>query len=474
MSDELLYVTATEALARFSQKSLSPVELLEAQITRAEATSKTVNAFAHTHFDEARELARQSEARWSKGEPSGCLDGLPVAIKDETQIAGKPSTCGSLILKDFVADATSPANERILAEGAIAHAFTTTPEFCCALITWSRLWGVTRNPWNTEKTPGGSSGGAAAALASGACSLATGTDIGGSIRVPASCCGLVGYKPTYGRTPQTPPFNLDMYNHTGPLARSVADAALLQNVMCGPHPEDIATLYPKLTLPMNYPGIKGWKIALSMDLGSFEVDEDVRRNTLTAAQVFRDLGAKVEEVDIGWGPEVSEGVIAYLKHLFGASLSTELKESADLMTTYCRDFAEQSQSSSPLNYLNSLKTAGQAYRRLGLLLEEFDCLICPTTALPAVDATFDPSQDRIEINGKEVGSFLGWAMTTPFNMLSRCPVISLPTGFAGNGVPTGMQIVAPAYRDEVAFQAASAFENAVGGWYRRTEDRPAL
>ena len=176
-------------------------------------------------------------------------------------------------------------------------------------------------------TPGGSSGGAAATLASGTSSIATGSDIAGSIRIPASACGLVGFKPPYGRNPDEPPFNLDFYCHTGPLARNVKDAILLQNVMAGPSPLDIATLRPKLRLPLDYKPIKGWKIAFSMDLGSFEVDPDVRKNTLAACDVFRSLGATVEEVDLGWGDEVLKAGMAYLEHLFGASLSQLLARS---------------------------------------------------------------------------------------------------------------------------------------------------
>ena len=472
MSDDLIYMTATEALGRFADKSLSPVELLDAQITRAEATAQSINAFTHTHFDEARDGAKAAEARWAKGQPQGCLDGLAVAIKDESYIAGKPTSGGSLIMKDFVAETTSPMNERILAEGALVHARTATPEFSCAGFTWSRLWGVTRNPWNPEMTPGGSSGGSAASLASGTSALATGSDIGGSIRIPASCCGLVGFKPPYGRNPDDIPFNLDFYCHTGPLARSVRDAILLQNIMSGPHPRDISTLYPKITLPSEYPDIRGWKIALSMDLGMFEVEDDVRRNTEAAAQAFRDLGATVEEVDIGWGPEVLDGCMTYLNHLFGGALSAELDAHGDLMTTYCRDFAEKALVSTAQEFVGSLQTAGEAYLKLGPLLAEYDCLICPTNAKPAVPADFDPTKDIVLINGKEVRPELGWVMTTPFNMMSRCPVISVPTGRASNGVPTGMQIVAPAYRDEIAMQAATAYEGAVGGWYGTTDARP--
>jgi len=473
MSDELIYLTATEALARFRDKTLSPVELMKAQIARAETTSDTINAFTFTYFDEAIKAARESEARWVRGEPMGCLDGLAVAIKDESYIAGQPTSFGSLATKDFVPDITSPNNERILAEGGIVHARTATPEFSCAGYTWSRLWGVTRNPWNTDLTPGGSSGGSAAALAAGLCSLATGSDIGGSIRIPASCCGLVGYKPPYGRNPDDIPFNMDFYCHTGPLARSVSDTILLQNVMCGPHPHDIASLYPKLTLPTEYPDLSGWRIALSMDLGSFQISDEVRANTLAAADVFRSLGATVEEVDLGWGAEVYQACIAYLTHLFGGSMSELLDEHADDLTTYARKFAEDSLTSTAREFVQTLQVAGESYMKLGPLLEEYDVLICPTTAIPAVRADFDQSTDKLAINGVDVDTSLGWVLTTPFNMHSRCPVLSVPSGSSGSGVPTGIQIVGPTYRDATVFQAAASYERAVGGWFRTPQTRPA-
>ena len=474
MSEDLLYLTATEALARFRDKTLSPVELLEAQIARAEATGESVNAFTFTYFDEAMEAARAAEARYAKGAPEGQLDGLAVAIKDESYVAGKPTTNGSLLMQDFVADHTSPINERVLGEGAILHARTATPEFSSAVVCWSKVWGVTRNPWNTDFTPGGSSGGAAASLALGTSALVTGSDIGGSIRCPASCCGVVGYKPPYGRNPEEPPFNLDFYNHGGPLARSVDDVILLQNIMSGPHPLDLASLHPKLVLPTEYPDLKGWKIALSMDLGFFSVSEEVRRNTLAAADTFRALGATVDEIDIGWGSEVLENAVAYLTHIFGGSIAGVMAEHGDKMTSYARKIAEDSLNSTPADFVQALTVAGESYKKLGPLLERYDLLICPTTAIPAVPADFDPANDKVSIDGKAPRSDLGWVMTTPFNMMSRCPVISVPSGFGENGVPTGLQLVAPTYRDAVAFQAAKAFEAAVGGWYQTPRARPVL
>ncbi|MBZ0129472.1 MAG: amidase [Rhodobacteraceae bacterium] len=473
MSDtDLCYMTADAAIAAFTARTLSPVDLMQAVIARAEAVQDDLKPFTYTHYDEAMDQARQSEARYAKGTPMGTLDGLPIGIKDESEIAGKPTSNGSLIMKDHVAETTSANNQRIIAEGGIVHARTATPEFSSAGVTWSRLWGVTRNPWNPEFSPGGSSGGAAASLAAGTSTLCTGSDIGGSIRIPASTCGLVGYKPPYGRNPDDPPFNLDFYCHTGPLARSVRDAIRLQNVMCGPHPTDIVSLRPKLVLPSEYEPIKGWKIAYSPDLGGFEIDPEVRRNTEAALQVFRDLGATVEEVDIGWGPEVLEAGLAYLAHLFGGYLSTLLADHADEMTPYCRDLAERALGSTAQDFVASLEVAGQMYLTLGPILERYNVLICPTSGLPSVKADFQPTSESLSINGKPVDPMLGWVLTTPFNTMSRCPVLSVPSGHAANNVPTGIQIVGRTYSDADVFQAALAYETALGGWYK---DRlPAL
>src|SRR5882724_13575098 len=247
------------------------------------------------------------------------LEGLPIAIRDEAYIKGERVTFGSLIYKDFVADETNPSIGRILKAGAIMHARSAAPEFSCAPYTHSRLWGVTRTPWNLDYSSGGSSGGAGASLAAGSTTLANGSDIGGSIRIPSSMCGVVGYKPPYGRNPDSSPFNLDHYNHAGPMARTVADSALLQNVMSGPHPQDIVSLRPKLRIPSELSGdLKSWRIAFSPALDGFDVDPDVEKNTRAAVEAFRDLGATVDEVEIGWNKdEIVRAAWAHFGTIFG-------------------------------------------------------------------------------------------------------------------------------------------------------------
>ena len=191
---ELCYLSATDALRLFRSGELSPVELAEAVIARAEAVEPAVNAFAATFYAQALDQARAAEARYAgREEPPRPLEGLLVAVKEEAPIAGQLNTLGSLPLRDVVADQTAVFVQRILDAGGIVHARTTTPEFSCAPVTWTKLWGVTRNPWNTAFSPGGSSGGSGASLAAGSTTLATGSDIGGSIRIPASFCGVVGF-----------------------------------------------------------------------------------------------------------------------------------------------------------------------------------------------------------------------------------------------------------------------------------------
>ncbi len=475
MSDEeLCYMPATQMLRQFKLKKISPVEVMQATIHRAEATEPTVNALSHTFFDAAMDQAKKAEEKYAKGARTRALEGLPVGIKDETEVKGMPCSSGSLTKKDYIAERTSVNNQRIMRTGGILHARTTTPEFSCAGYTHSKIWGVTRNPWNPKFTSGGSSGGASASLASGTSSIATGSDIGGSIRIPASATGLIGYKPPYGRNPEGPPFNLDQYCHTGPLARNVSDAILLQNVMCGPHPQDIASLKPRLVLPTKYQSIKGWKIAWSMDLGIFEIDTQVQNNTRNALDVFRSLGATVEEVDLGWTHEVVRAGVNYLDHIFGVSMLEAYEKHGDLLTEYARQFAISGGKSTAADFYRSMKVAAQMYNTFGPLFQKYNLFVCPTNALAAVAAEHDQSRDRIFINGKSVDPLLGWVLTLPFNMLSRCPVISMPSGRTRDNVPTGIQLVGPSYQDKVVFQGAMAFETAVGQWYTDAQNRPRL
>lgn len=469
MSDPALYaLTASEAADLFRKRALSPVELVGEVIRRAEATEPEISAFTYTHFDAAMGAARDAERAFMSGDADrlGPLTGLPVAVKDSGEIKGLPSSMGSLAYQDHVATRTSFANARVLEAGAIVHARTATPEFSSAVTCHSRLWGVTRNPHNPEFSPGGSSGGSGACLAAGSATLATGSDIAGSIRVPASCCGVVGYKPPHGRVPMDPPFNLDRYCHAGPMARSVADAALLQNVMSGPHPEDATSLGAAPPISTTPRDLRGLRIAASFDLGFYEVDEEVRANMANALDVFRSLGCHVDEVTLPWGAELQNAALTHLGHIFGASIAADMAGREDMMTGYAQVLADMSRVSTARDHLRGLEAEARAGVAFGCLMQEVDLFICPTTALPSVPASFDHSQDSLTINGRPVDPFLGWVMTPAFNILSSCPVLAVPSGRSRHNVPTGIQIVGKNFHDQQVFDAGLAYEAACGGFDR--------
>jgi len=471
--DSLCYLSAKQAIAAFKNKQLSPVELMQAVIDRAESVNPTINAFTFKFFERALEQAKSAEARYMTGKQRA-LEGIPLVIKDETSLKGHRTTSGgSLVYRDHVDTETAISAQRILRAGAIIHGRSTAPEFSSAAVTHSKLWGVTRNPWNSDFTPGGSSGGAAAQLAGGTTTLANGSDIGGSIRIPASCSGVVGFKPPYGRVPQRPPFNLDTYCHEGPLARTVADCAILENILAGPHNQDIASLRPKLKLPANPRPIKDWKIAYSIDLGYVEVDDEVRANTLATLDMFRELGAVVEEVELGWGSQTLAAAMNHLGHLWGTTMAPLLSRHRYDVTNYVRTFGDFARSTTATDFLNSMQVAGEMYDTLGPVLDKFNVFVCPTTAAPAAKADHDPGTDDISINGKRVDPMLGWVMTYPFNILSRCPVLAVPSGRASNGVPTGIQIVGRTYDDASVFRAGSALET-VRPMYDCPTNRPTL
>jgi aspartyl-tRNA(Asn)/glutamyl-tRNA(Gln) amidotransferase subunit A len=471
---DLHYLPATQALRAFRARELSPVELVTAVIERAENVEPVINAFAETHYDQALAQARVAEARYAgKGGEPRPLDGLPVAVKEEAEIAGHRNTLGSLALRDVVADQTAAFVQRIIDAGGIVHARTTTPEFSCAPVTWSRLWGVTRNPWHRQSSPGGSSGGSAAALAAGTAVLATGSDIGGSIRIPAAFCGVAGFKPPYGRVPEVATFNLDHYCHEGPLARTVADCALLENVIAGPHPSDVASIRPKLEIPGELAPVAGMRIAFSADLGCYQVDADVAANTRAAAGRLREAGAVIEEVTLPWDLDtIRRAARIHFGMIFGPSIREIYAKHADDLTSYARNFIAESDQVSKDDFVIGLGLEGQIYAPLGELLTGFDALVCPTFAIPALPAAYDPGEP-VMVNGRASSDWLDLLMTLPFNIASRCPVLSVPSGLSRDGVPTGLSIVGRTFDDVTVFRIAAAHEQRMP-WLDVPARRPGL
>lgn len=469
---DLSYMSAHETLDLFRRKKLSPVEHVQALIDRAGEVEPKVNALTNTYFDAALAKAAKAEAKYATGKRTRALEGLAIGIKDESFIKGLPTTNGSLAMKDFVAETTSPVNAQILQAGGIVHARTATPEFSCTVTTHTKLWGVTRNPWNLSLSPGGSSGGSAASLASGTSALCTGSDIAGSIRIPASTCGLYGLKATFGRNPADSPFNLDQYAVDGALARTAKDMVLLQNIMCGPHKDDMVSLRPKLRISAEVQSIKGWKIAYSPDLGFYEVSDEVRSNTEAALDVFRAAGAIVEEVDIGWTADILDGAMAHLEHLFGGSLRELVDRDPDIFMPYTRALVDGGRGSNAALFLQAGEIANKMYGDISNIFAKYRLLVCPTTALESVAADCDGVTDEVRINGKKVHPTTGWIMTPPFNMLNRCPVVSAPSGRAKSGVPTGIQIVGHTYRDADVCRAAIAYEDIRGSDFAKPENHP--
>ncbi|MFJ5712502.1 amidase [Streptomyces sp. NPDC093105] len=457
----LAYLSATDARRLFAARELSPVELMRAVIDRAEQTEPVVNAFAERLFDEALEQARHAEDRFlgKGGLTPRPLEGIPIATKEKHAIAGRSLTEGSLVLAGVTATENAPVIDRILEAGGIIHARTTTPEFSIATFTHSRLWGVTRNPWNPDLTPGGSSGGAGASLAAGSTLLASASDIGGSTRIPAAFTGTVGFKAPYGRIPGVAPLSADHYRGDGPMARTVDDCVTFANVLAGPDPRDHVSLRPKLVLPAEYDAVEGMRIALCLRLGAYDVHPEIEDNTRAVARALADAGAVVEEIELPWTKDdLLLSLAAHFSTIFGALVSEVEAKHRDRMSGYAVAFADtMAEARERVSYLDGLRVETRLQRELAEAMEPFDALICPTTAVPGLPAG-DDLLGRLVVNGEDHGEPLWAAMTAPFNINNRCPVLNVPSGRSSWGLPTGVQIVGHTYDDPTVFRIGKALE----------------
>nr|WP_315465180.1 amidase [uncultured Rhodoferax sp.] len=451
---ELNYLSATDALTRFRDGSLSPVELLNAHINRIEELEPSLNIMRSLRFEKALEAAKRAETTYRVSPATaGPLEGIPTVLKNEHNLIGEETDSGSLLLAGLVDEQNAPLVDRLLDAGSVIHGRTHVPEFYVAMFTRTLAHGVTRNPWNPYYTCGGSSGGSAASLAAGMTTLASASDIGGSGRVPAAYCGVVGFKPSYGRIPEaTFFFAMNTYNHNCVMARTVADAVLMFNVMSGPHPCDPASLSPKLELPTQTGDVKGMRIALSMDLGYFNVAEDVRRNTRMAAQCLREQGAIVDEVELAWDNNVPRYFTNGLGMPLGRGLKAMVQGNEDKVSDYVLTAVELLGNLTPEDYLESIDGMGKMHSALQDVYAKYDVLLCPTLArnTMAAEGCAEAHKDLMENY-----------MTYPFNMLSRHPVMSVPSGFGDNGVPTGLQVVGRTYQEVDVVKVASALEKAI-------------
>lgn len=460
MSDsDLCYLSATEALRLYRTRDVSPVEVLNAQLARIEKLEPSINALSARRIDAALSQARVAEQNYLKASHSapqslGALEGIPTLIKNEHNLIGMHTTQGSWLCGEEPDQENAPIVQRLLDAGAVIHGQTNVPEFYMAGFTRSLRHGVTRNPWNPAITCGGSSGGSAAALASGMTSLATASDIGGSIRIPSSYCGVVGLKPSYGRVPESNfAYALNPCNHNGVMARTVADCALMFNVVNGPHPSDPATVKPKLNLPDEFKPVKGLRIAISYNLGYFNIHSDVLRNTQQVAAALRDLGAQVDEIELPWNERIPEAFTNYLGFILGGPLAKSISADRHRVSDYVCHFADFAKSISPDQYLATTDVIAMMYQSLQQVFEKYDALICPTTA-----DTLTPAEGFCDAHS----NLLHKALTYPFNLLSRHPVLAVPSGMAGNGVPTGVQIVGPTFEEELVLRVGAGLESQLG------------
>ena len=473
---DLCYLSAAQALRLFRTRELSPVELLEAQMARAGEVEDRVNALAFTFFEEALEAARHSEARYTRtdGRPGG-LEGLTLAVKEDTAVLGRPRTFGSLVFRDNLADHTNPTVESLLDEGAIVHALTTCPEFVWPWTCTSRLHGVTRNPWNAGITCGASSGGAAAALASGTTTLATGSDSAGSIRMPAAMCGVAGYKPPYGRNPGSPEVAMDPFFHIGPMTRASSDAALMQNVIASSRHclRDHAHVPFAPTLPDDPAGVDGLRVAWSGDLGCYAVSEAIRKNTRNVIdECLAGRGAEVEEIATPWVEDIVGVYGAWGGMIYADEFIDAVRHHPDLVCDYTSTFATANEAFTPRMFHACMKAIGGAWTKFMPVLTRFDAFICPTVGTAEIPADWKDWADPVSVDGVD-HEIYDVIMTPVFNAFSRLPVLSVPSGFAPNGVPTGVQIVGNPFDETTVFRIARAIE-AFMPLYGDTNTRPAL
>jgi aspartyl-tRNA(Asn)/glutamyl-tRNA(Gln) amidotransferase subunit A len=458
MSTNLAFASAVTLLDLYRRGQASPVETLDACAAQIARHGAALNAFAFLDEDAARAAARESEARWRRGAPQGALDGVPVTIKDLVLTRGWPTLRGSRTIDPagpWTTDA--PVTARLREACAIIVGKTTTPEMGWKAVTDSPLIGIARNPWNPAMTPGGSSGGAGIAAATGMAALHVGTDGGGSVRVPASFCGIFGLKPSFGRVPAWPLSPTGTVAHLGPMTRTVSDAALMMNVIARPDARDW------YALPYDAPdylaevdaGIAGVRIAWSPRLGKFDVEPEVAALVAAAVRALSDAGAVVEEID----PPLPDVHAVFRTHWWIGCYNAVRRLPADqraLLDPGLRRIAEAAATFRLDDYLGAMAERaafGAAMREFHL---QHDLLVTPTVGV----TPFTAGRLAPESLGDVGSDWTRWAsFSYPFN-LTQQPAATVPCGFTRSGLPVGLQIVGAMHDDRGVLRAARAFERA--------------
>ncbi|MDL2079704.1 amidase [Streptomyces sp. GXMU-J15] len=450
---DLTGLTAVQLLDGYRTGAFSPVEATRAALERAELIQPEVNAFVRITAEQALRQARESAERWRRGEPAGLLDGVPVTVKDILLMRGAPTLKGSrTIAAKGPWEEDAPSVARLREHGAVFLGKTTTPEFGWKGVTDSPLTGITRHPLDPTRTAGGSSGGAAAAVALGAGPLALGTDGGGSVRIPAAFCGIFGLKPTYGRVPLYPASAFGTLAHVGPMTRDAADAALMLDVIGVPDSRDWSALGPaagSFTGALSG-GVRGLRVAYSPSLGGqVAVRPAVASAVRRAVERLAGLGAFVEETD----PDLTDPVDAFHTLWFaGAARVTQHlgPHQRELLDPGLREIRALGARYSALDYLAAVDVRMELGRRMGRFHDTYDLLLTPTLPITAFEAGAEVPK------GSGHRRWTGWTpFTYPFNMTQQ-PAATVPVGTDGDGLPVGLQIVAARHRDDLVLRAAHA------------------
>ena len=459
MDQDLAFAPATEIRQLIASKKLSPVEITELFFSRIESLDSRLNAYLTLARDEALSTAREAEQAVVRGDQLGPLHGIPISIKDLEMTAGIRTTSGSLLFKDRVPDVDSAVVERVRAAGAIILGKTNTPEFGLLGHTLNRLGDHCRNPWNTERTPGGSSGGAGAAMAAGLCSLATGSDGGGSIRIPASFSGVYGIKPTQGRVPfyagaPSPPV-VNLVSQSGPMSRTVRDSALLLQVLAGHDTRDVSSLRdgPEDYLAAADRDIQGLRVAYSPDFGFAAVDPEVAEVSSRAAGVFEKLGCSVDQADLALDPpfDVFDTIFDAVT---AARYEAMVAGSADLLAGYTRQRLEHGAKVSGPDFVRTLGERDRLKAQFADLFERYDVLLSPTVATTAFPVGSPPDT----IAGREIDPFWGYVQFSAVINLIGHPAASIPCGLSSDGLPIGLHIVGRLGDEATVIAASAAFE----------------
>jgi aspartyl-tRNA(Asn)/glutamyl-tRNA(Gln) amidotransferase subunit A len=453
---DLTQASAAELSTLYRSGAASPVEAVGAILARAEAVNPRINALTLVDAEAALAAAKASEARWRQGAPLSPLDGVAVSIKELVRVKAWPHTMASLLTDKSPASEDSPAVARLREAGAVVYAQNTSPEYGFKGVTDSPLHGITRNPWNLELTPGGSSGGSGAAVAAGLGPLAVGTDGGGSVRIPSALCGLVGLKATYGRIPAWPASMHGDLANTGPMTRTTLDCALMLNQMSRPDARDPFPAQPEekdYTAGLDR-GVRGLKIGLVMKYGDVFLDPEVERLVTAAAKTFENLGAVVEP--IAPPPQSAGASGVFVVHWFSALqrlLQLYPAEKHALLDPQLLQNARVGEQYPVQTLVDAMVARRELSTAWNLLFTDFDLVISPTLNVVAfpVGQPFPAGPDG--------APNYAWSNTALFN-LTRHPAITTPAGLSASGLPVGLQIVAAHYRDDLVLQASAALEAA--------------